>query len=359
MTDKLVLTEEDYVNRMFDALTSGSASEVNEIISAELESSADDTDISGADEQVQTDGESGESAASDSGPATEGSTAPDTTSETEEKDWREELPESIKQKVLDDYGRLHAEYKALEHYRSSNEGRVSGLQRKIQSLETQLAQVTSAAKPATTPATSTAATIEDDEFLADLKEQDPALYKVMKERDKALLEASKKQLTELQTSLDQKLNSVITPLQQEAELAMLRREAAIVKEQVPFVDKILASPQWSTFLNEAPEIVVRAAESKKADEFLAAIDMFATWASRKYPENFVDKPTTTATQSANVPGTQATASNKQLQDSRARRLQAGAVGTKHPPAAPIEELDEEALLERLFQDIRKKEGFTN
>ena len=345
--DNKTLSETDMINGLFDALTSGDASKVNQLMESELNQQVepetdpaiepDNLSSSGVDTEVT---DETKPADQPDGEVTKEDTTPG------EDDWRSKLPEEIKDKVLQDFSALESEYRRLNQYRNSNEGRVSGLQKKINELTNTLEKLT--AKPAD-PAQTTQVSEEENPVLAELKDSDPGLYKalnvILEQKEKTY----KSELSKLQAEIDNKLTQSIAPIQQERQQEFVRREAERVKQVVPEVEQIVRSPEWATFLNNTSDYVRGLAESASADDFLAALDIFTMNLYRQEQAQVSQKPAPTQAQPS--------ARADKVVASRTQRISSSTPVTRAPASAPTMEVNEAALLEQMFQDIRKKEGY--
>lgn len=332
---KRTLNETQMLDELFDAISSGEdASKVNEIISSELETIEEET----------TDTTPPPAEAGDGGeevPAQGDQPAEEEPPQTD--DWRSALPEEIKDTVLKEFDALDNRKKELEHYHRSNEGRVSALQRKIDTLTTQLRSVTAPQPQAPQPQQSKPDNQVDgteDPILLELKESDPALYEALKVVRSKEREEYKKELDKTRSEF---LNA-IRPVQQNYQREYLAREVAKVKAVVPEIERVLASQEWREYLNEAPPIVTQMADSPDADTFLRAVELFALHVSRNSPAA-----------PAAAPQNPAPATNK-VTETRDRKLHAAAPVQRSQTQPIMSEVDFDTALEREFNSIMKLQG---
>lgn len=334
MSNRSALSEDAHFEKLFNAVNSQDAVQIEELLNnyPEPDDTPDPVDVPGpvTPEPTET-----QPAATD-----ENTPAPDAPA-----DWRDRLPEEIRDQVLSEFNALSQQYRYLQDYRSSNEGRVSGLQKKINALEAQLNAVKTAA-----PSPSPAPTSQDetDPLMKEIKESDPALYEVLKKREEALLRSSESVVERRIKEVDQRFAEAITPLQQKALEDHARQEAQRVLERVPNVEAIVRSKEWNDYLELAPPRIVEMAQSNNADEFVAAIDAFSVWAFRTFGP--VTQPEPQRQPAAPAPSSRADA----IADARSRRINAAPPASRNVPAARPEDIDEEKLLESMFLEIMAK-----
>lgn len=333
MADK-VLTEAELLHDLFEAISSGDPRKEREALSAELISAEEEVDEAPVEESPGAEEETSEST---EGEEVESEDKPEEQEAPAEEDWRSKLPEDIRDKVISEFDRLQNEQRRLNHYYSSNEGRVSGLQRKIDQLNAQLAALSN------TPAKEDPAPVKEevDPVIQELKENDPAMFQALEAiRKKERLE-HQRELERVKAELDQQ----VAPLKRAAEVDFVQREVQKVKQAVPEIEEIVKMPEWSSFLNNSNDYIRAMADSPRADEFLTVVKLFAVDMLGSQP---ITKQAATA-----VP---ASPTATRVQESRSRRLATSTPSNRAPPVQPVEELDEAAILEREFQKLWKARG---
>lgn len=331
---KRALNETQMVDKLFDAISSGDASAINDAMELELDTDVQEEDTAPVEEtpgaETDTQEQQEETTPTD---GTEDKAPP------QEKDWRDLLPEDIKDKVLSEFTSLASEAKRLDQYYRSNEGRVSGLQKKIDLLQSQLSSVQTL--PTKPTANQPAATAEADPVLEALKENDPALYNALE----VIRQKEREQYKQEVDKVRAELNQAIAPIHQDRERDYVMREAEKVKQAIPEIEKVVTSPEWGAFINSTNDKVRQLAESRSADEFLSAVEVFTMYLHRNNPQPAPAAP---------VSNTAA-----RVQESRAKRLATSTPVTRQAALTQGEELGEADLLEKMFQDMRKKQGYAN
>lgn len=344
---KRVLTEEEAIQKMYEAVDSGDPLKLNELMAddsqEEDQAPVDDKQVveNAEDSQEEETEDAKEGAgAKDGAPSSEEEEAP------EKKDWREALPDDVKETVLSEFNSLSDGYKRLEHYKRSNEGRVSKLNSEIAKLSSEL-QAIRDAKEGKIPKAPQNDDAEESPVMQELKESDPALYAVLKAERESTAKQFEKRIEELKKSVE----TSIEPVRKTQGDDYVRRQTERVLEAVPMAGEIVQSDYWATFINEAPDSVVELASSKNADDFLSAIDIFTVWLARNNIS--VDTSQRAPAQAAGQAGGSGTSKIVQARD---KKLQ-GTTGVRNMPAQRPEEKDEGKVLEEFFNAIRKEEGY--
>lgn len=330
---KRALNETQMVDKLFDAISSGDASAINDAMELELT-----TDVKEEDEAPVEETPGAEEDSTETSEVTDQAADATAANAPQKKDWRDALPEDIKEAALAEFSSLASEANRLNQYYKSNEGRVSGLQRKIDLLQSQLSTVQSPKAKETAQPTASA---ESDPVLAELKENDPALYNALE----VIRQKEREQYKQEVDKVRAELNQAIAPIHQERERDYVLREAQKVKQAVPEIEMVVASPEWKQFLDSTNDKVRELAESRSADEFLNAVEIFTMYLHRNTPP----QPQQPA---ANVSPLAA-----KVQSSRDKRLATSTPTTRQAALTQGEQLDEKDLLEKMFQDLRKKEGY--
>lgn len=329
------LNESEMVDKLYNAISSGDASAVKDAMEMELEIDVEETDDTSSDEDVTEDTTTDEEPAPAEG-GTEGEEK-----DPPQKSWRDLLPEDLKDQVLSEFDSLAHEASRLDKYYKSNEGRVSGLQKKINLLESQLSSVKTPRPNQEAPKPPAPESVSTDPILEELKESDPALYKALEVMRSKEREDYKKEVEKVRSEL----NEAIAPIHQREERDYVLQEVAKVKSVVPEVEQVLASPEWRDFVDSANPGLRAMTESKNSDEFLTALEVFALHLQRNAP------PATTPTKPTG------SAEASRVQESRTRKLSSSTPTSRAPALGQQEELDADELLEKMFQDIRKKQGY--
>jgi len=232
--------------------------------------------------------------------------------------------------------RLIQENKLLQHKHRSESNRTAALQRKLNDMEARLASLsTTAAKPSpTAPATEEG----EDPDLEDLKKTDPALYRIIKKREEAL----KTQVESLKTTLTQEL----APVKQAYAQQETDAEKARLRQLVPNITEVVQSDAFRTFVESASDGVRGLVLSKRADDVVAGLQVYAQWL---HSNGLVSQPA----QKEEAPTETPAASN--LANERARKLQQ-AVTVKSPAAPQKKELSAEELFEQSYNRFHKLHG---
>jgi hypothetical protein len=258
-------------------------------------------------------------------------------------DWRTKLPDDVKSVVEGELEKLKQERDQLQQYYRSNEGRVSALQKQINTLKT---NDTVKAPPA---AASTPITLPTDDAFEELKTEDPALYEKLKAREALQLKAINDEIAKVRQEFNDNLARNIAPIHEAESERALQSEAAKVLEAAPDIREIVGSEQWKMFKGVVPPGVKSLAESGNAEEMLTAVWMFRQWAGVAPPQ-FQQQE-----QQQAPPAATATVDTSKIEQERQRKLAGTTDGTKTPPVGQRQELDEAAMIEAAFQSIREKD----
>lgn len=333
-----VLSEDDLVSGLFDAISKGDASAVNKLMNAELE-----TSNPAPEEPAPTETAEPEASTAPAEETVEGTEpATETQEATPADDWRTKLPEDIRDKVLGEFNQIASEYQRLEQYRRSNEGRVAALNRKIEELESAKQKLAAAPIPQPTAPAPAPVKEQDDPVLEELRESDPALYQalsVIRKRDE---ERFNKLLNEKVNQVQQEVQAVVSPLHKRQQEEYIQQQVKIVYDNVPEIEKVMKSDAWQAFYREASPATRQLLDSPHADEFLTGVDAFTMYLYRNTPPDQLPR-----VNQAPVVNSAA----DRVQETRNRRLAASTPTTRAPAASPAQELDDAQYLEQAFQKI--------
>lgn len=350
------LNEDQMLTSMYAAIHSGDALELSKLMSDEhtvlksspLDGESEVTPIETPDKVEEVAEKTvDEPAAKDGGK---------TTTEATDKandglpDWVSALPEELKEKVLNDFNSLAAKAQSLEHYQKSNEGRVSVLHKKVDTLQREL-ESRKSAPPQTTAVASAPLKLEDDEALAKLKQDDPALYEIHKKREEAVLNEAQKLVDKARAEFTSTLEKQLAPVHKQREEAYIREQQEYILSVVPNAREVVNTDHWKYFETNATPAVKELIDSTDGEKVVLALQLYDQWLRAQYPEPVVTKETQpTPAQVAQA------ADNKKIEEERQRRLQAGAV-TQKGQVTPNQIADPDAALEEMFQKIFKEKGF--
>lgn len=359
---KQSLNDRQFINKAFDAIASGDSSQIDDLMGEDTTEIKDIPDLEGNDEDddeildtkdVDVDDDSADEPAAKDGdePEKAGAKPSKGSAPPKEEDpnaWIEKLPAELKDKVLGQLNNLSSENNRLQQYYKSNEGRVSGLHKKITGLERELES------RKTQPPVKAAASdlnLEDDETLAQLKEDDPALYRVLKQREDRLLKTASDLVGKLENKLNSTLEERIAPLHKTQEDNYIAQQQDIVLATVTNAADVVNSDDWKRFEQIASPGVKALINSAEASDLIEAFHVYSRWlgpvAGQKEDVAPAAKPDSTSDNKTAAA----------VAEARKRKLDAGTVGSKDL-SSPRGELDETRLLEQMFQEIMVAEGHT-
>lgn len=371
---KQSLNEQEFIDKAYSAIASGNGLEVSglmnedstELTSKPAQSTSEGPEVTQVQEVVEKTEASSEAKVEGEQPAKEGSAASsekkDTTKPEDNKEpyaWVENLPEELKETVKGQLGLLSSTNARLEQYYRSNEGRTSALQRKINDLQRELeARKTHTQTPSSPTGKASASSdlqLEDDETLAQLKEDDPALYRMLKQREEKTLNEAKKLVEQAKAEFTSTLEKQVAPLHRSREDAYIAAEQAKVLAVVTNAAEVAASKEWKIFEDTAPPGVKALINSDHAEDAILAFQVYAGWleSTGAVP---APKPAETQQVVHQKQVTDTSAADK-IEAERQRKLKAGAVNSAST-SSPQGEMDQDRLLEQYFQQISEKEGYT-
>jgi hypothetical protein len=349
---KQTLTEDAFLQQVYNAVDTGNVSNLDGLMSEETTEVKAFETLADTPLELQPPEEDARGGKEDGleQPADKIDTADKKDGATQDApvdDWRSKLPDDVKALVEKEVTQLAQQNERLNQYYRSNEGRVSALMRQINELKS---QTSTPAQPPVRDATPAAtAQVDDDEFLQDLKESDPALYTVLKQREAKNQQAVQRELERARKEFEKTLDSRIAPIAQAEQERAIHAELEKVQAAVPNVAEIVNSPEWTQFKTVVPKGVRALAESSTADEMLTALWMFHSWMGGG----------TTATQVENtnkeVVTPPANTEQQRLIDDRNRRLQGTSVGTKAPVTTTTATLDDASEIARIYEILRQQD----
>ncbi len=270
--------------------------------------------------------------------------------------WVDALPDNLKEQVLKDFQDLYGQAQFLEQYRRSNEGRVSGLQKKVDTLQRKLDSSQKQSEPppsnSSKAAPSSIHLIEDDPALAKLKEDDPALYEIHKKREEAILLQAEKLVEKAKAEFNSALENKISPINQERHAEYQRQQQDIVLTVIPNAKEVLNSQHWELFETNASDKVQQLINSDEADDVIAAFELYNRWISANFSQP-TEAPKAPPVETPKAPA-QDTA---KVEEERKRKLNAGAPANKGSVTTHNTIADPEAALEEIFQAKWKQQGF--
>ncbi len=298
------------------------------------------------------------------------SSAEDDKSKETKEEWLSKLPEDLRKDVEAKFNALNADNSVLQHYYKSNEGRTSALQKKINSLERELEnrnkapanQPPPASVPARAAAQSADLDLEDDEVLAQLKEDDPATYRLLKQRDQKILSEAQKLVEKAKAEFTSTLENKFAPIYQSQEDALIEQEQRKVLSVVTNADKVVATKEWKIFEETSPPGVRNLINSHAAEDVILAFKIYADWleGSGLVPSSYKEQGIEEVKPPVNPQnkGTTDSAQVDKVIDARQRKLQSGAVASASATVPSHQtELDHAKLLEKMFQEISEREGY--
>jgi hypothetical protein len=267
--------------------------------------------------------------------------------------WIDSLPVEVRDQVLKDFHDLYGKSQYLEQYQRSNEGRVSALQRKVDTLQRELESRKS--EPPT--AAPSSIKLEEPQHLTKLKEEDPALYEILRAEREEILKAAGEQVSKAKAEVSTALDNKLSPFQEERALAFQREQQAIVLETIPNAREVVTSPYWKMFEEAAPEGVKRLINSDQAVDVIASLELYNSWARANF--TFDEPPVNTPQAEPVVTKTpEVNHAAAKVEEERKRKLNAGAPGTKNSVSPGNLNENQEDMLETLFQQKMKHYGYT-
>lgn len=242
---------------------------------------------------------------------------------------------------------LANENKKLRHKITSDDGRVSGMQRTIDELRNQLAfyqSQPSSSKQSSDKEDKKAATsfsisdieryIERDPKLKQLSETDPGLAQFLAERE-----------LNLEHKTVQKLSQVEEAKHRENKQRYLATQAQIIREAVPNIEEIVNGDFWKQWINTAPAYVKKMADSDHAEEVLDVVYRFLDDLDHWQQENG---------QAAPNPQVDTSKADKVMED-RNRRAQAN-TGAPSAVPRPVKKTlpdNDDALFKEAYNSVPK------
>jgi len=168
--------------------------------------------------------------------------------------------------------RLRKEKEELEHYKKSNEGRVSALQQKINDLmEQRIAESQS----------------QSDDDNSDDNDDDE--WNLLKEEDEFLAEQLEKRLQKerelIRNEMMQEIESKLQPIEQDREQAYINAQIAALSEKEPEWEDIVQSEGFSQWIESQPAPVQSLVQSVNADDYLYLINSYKSMNGISNSEN--------------------------------------------------------------------------
>lgn len=269
--------------------------------------------------------------------------------------WIDSLPTEVKDQVLKDFHDLYGKSQYLEQYQRSNEGRVSALQRKVDTLQRELESRKS--EPPT--AAPSSIKLEEPQHLTKLKEEDPALYEILRAEREEILKAASEQVSKAKAEVSTALDNKLSPFQEERAIAFQREQQAIVLETIPNAREVVTSQYWKMFEDAAPAGVRTLINSDKAEDVIASFELYNNWVNANFAplvEAPVNPPQGEPVVHQKAPEVNHAAAK--VEEERKRKLNAGAPGTKNSVSPGNLNENQEDMLETLFQQKMKHYGYT-
>ena len=270
----------------------------------------------------------------------------------DEPEWVSKLPEEMKEAVLKEFNALAGHASSLEHYRKSTEGRVSGLQKKIDTLQRELDTRRQSPPPVKTTEAAPSTPTEDSPALARLKEEDPALYEIQKQEREDILKQAQKLVDKARAEFNSTLQEKLAPINSDRDKAYIREQEEYVLSKVPNALEVVESPHWAHFVENCSDKTKALINSTEGDDVLLAFDLYGAWLDRNFPRQVeqVKLPETTPETKVVV------ADTTKVEEERKRKLQAGAPQAKGQ-VTPNQLTDPEAIIEEAFQKRWKEMGY--
>lgn len=261
-------------------------------------------------------------------------------------DWEASLPEEVRGNVL----RLKEERENLIrelHRAKSDAGRVAAYQRQAQQAKRELEEFRKKQAQPQPQKLSAALGIETDEDFQKLVEADPTFARMFERQLKKVAEKVEetygKQFQELQTKIASR-----------DEMEFISREQERLLTAIPNVAEVVAHPAWTEFKNSAPEGVRALAESSRADDVIVAMRLYTDFVNTHYA------PSAPVKEEPKQSATGVSPSADKIAEERRRKLEGGpGTSSSRPVKATDDPLDPEALLAKMYDQIRKAEGYQN
>lgn len=235
----------------------------------------------------------------------------------------------------------------LVHKLRSDAGRVPSLQRKLDELDRRLREM--AVKPVDA-ATARENNRELTSRLAQIREVDPALADVL---DQAFAE-----MRQDVTRLEQRLDPISSVVNQDREELILEREWNKLVDQVPNAKEVFEHPLWSEWKSGQSDRWKSLASSMYAEDVLVAMQKFSADMIQQYPHLATGQaaPAQPQAQVQEPEPTKAqpSAAALKVKEERERKLKTGAVDSSSKKMEVQQDLDEQALFRKFFNEERKK-----
>lgn len=179
------------------------------------------------------------------------------------------------------------EARTTQHRLSSDAGRVPGLQRKLAELDKKLQLMAERSANGTADGDLDDASLDDafdNEHFKLIDETDPVLAKALRSTLQKAIGKSRKE------SYDA-VREVTNTFREEGEQEHLWNELNILKGEIPDVETVFASKEWTTFKDTLTPRQRALAESDSAEDVLSIMPRFDKYAGRDQVNKEVDKVT--------------------------------------------------------------------
>lgn len=292
-------------------------------------------------------------------------TATEGADEKSESDWLQSLPENIRGNVE----QLIAQNKYLDQYKRSNEGRVSGLQRKadeaerkLREIEAMKAQAQPAPQQTSSVAENNAKINELTDQINQLKNSDPELAKVLGIMRDALLDEATRLRNEVPKVDLTEINTLRQRLQEQEEFVRVERARSELDRLVPNATQIIDSPHWVEFTNTlSPSLRAAIQSSDDPMDYVNMMPLYAQWAETYNRAHGMVQPANAVNPPAQVdPRVAATQANRTSNLQAGVPVQARTVTPPQPKPTEAEILRTPSLLmkrqEEIYQETLKKMG---
>lgn len=262
----------------------------------------------------------------------------DTGNEAGNNDPLADLPENVRNIILQKEKELEAARRAELEWKQkykSDEGRIAALQRQKQEYERALRERT---QPTQTEQkqTETKLKVEETEEWKVLQEADPALAKLFKMH----LEETTRQAEE---RAEARAKAAVEPLYREREVSVQEQKRVRLNQLVPDLPQIVQDPNYAEWFEAQPEGLQRMAEGS-AEEIATVIRLFAT----DRPDLFAPPQHSQQSQTeTKQPVTSATNVDKLTQE-RQRKVQVQGVTGKVTPTPT--EMSEDDMFKLAFKN---------
>jgi hypothetical protein len=234
----------------------------------------------------------------------------------------------------EDYEAALRKAQDLEHRLKSEQGRQAALQRQLAEARAQQATKPTQPEKPKEP-------VKVDGW-DDLREQDPALAKLIEQREQALLQR-------LEQEYNQKLEQAVAPLHERQFQEYAERERNTLKEWVPNLEEIIQSKFYADWFDEQMPEIQKLAQRGNAQDCMFVLQKYDHDMALRYGRQ--EPPKEQPKQEQKPVDEKAV----KLQESRDKRVNAAGVSPKQTPAAAVKhELDPEAEFERAYQETLKQ-----